>query len=73
MTISGYEQEFGTTIQRRKSVVELAEAGREFVRDKPQELVDLAMGRVPYLAKYIATDGAWQLPAGAFKRGGGPT
>lgn len=71
--VSNYEKQFKVTIQREKSIEELADQGESFLpedrglwslatkEDYPEDLVLVAPGE------------EWKLPAGAFKRGGGPT
>lgn len=71
--ISLYEGEFGYTIKKGLTVIDMADKGKEFVSDKPQALVDLAMGRTPYAIEDFRTVGEWKLPSGAYKRCGGPT
>lgn len=68
--IARYEQELNHTIDNTRSVVEMAEKGESFVA-APQRLIDLAMSE-QYPADLVHTY-SWQLPLGAFKRGGGPT
>lgn len=69
--IASYEQEFGCTIQRKKSVREQADAGEVF----PEVLTQLmarsrAMG-YEYPESIFTDD--WKMPAGAFKKCGGPS
>ena len=68
--LASYEKTLGHTIDNKLTVLEMADRGRSFV-EAPKELVDLAMSR-DYSATEVVTT-AWQLPAGAFKRDGGPT
>ena len=65
-----YEQSLGHTIDNKLPLLQMADRGRSFVT-APKELVDLAMG-TDYPDSEVTTD-CWQLPAGAFKKGGGPT
>jgi len=69
VTIAAYEELFGCTIHRDKSVIELAERGDEYVSDKPASLRKRAMSDAPF-GNLIA--GKWELPAGAYKTCGGP-
>jgi hypothetical protein len=69
--IAQYETDFGKTIHRGKSVVQLADSGTPYPACHNQELVDLALGR-NYPATLVRTD-KWTLPAGAFKHCGGPS
>jgi 3'-phosphoadenosine 5'-phosphosulfate sulfotransferase (PAPS reductase)/FAD synthetase len=69
--IAQYEQDFGMTIHRGKSVVQLADCGTPYPACHNQELVDLALGR-NYPVALALTD-KWSLPSGAFKHCGGPS
>lgn len=69
--IARYEVEFGKTIHQGKSVVQLANAGKPYPQCEDTELVKLALSR-GYPVEQALTE-AWSLPAGAFKRCGGPT
>lgn len=68
--IHQYEREFDHTIDNRLSVVQMADKGRNFV-DADPSLVNLAMGD-EYPEDMVFTE-HWELPAGAFKTGGGPS
>lgn len=68
------EKRFGLTIDAKLSVVEQANRGCSFVEDAPKCLVDLAMGTdYPVDDVFVPEGQEWILPAGAFKRQGGPT
>jgi len=69
--ITQYEWDFGKTIHKGKSVVDLADRGKPYPACYSPELVALAMGRnyPPHLA---LTDN-WTLPPGAYKHCGGPS
>jgi 3'-phosphoadenosine 5'-phosphosulfate sulfotransferase (PAPS reductase)/FAD synthetase len=69
--IACYEQEFGKTIHKGKSVVDLADRGTPYPQCYNPELVALAMGR-NYPA-HLALSDNWMLPPGAFKHCGGPS
>ena len=69
--IARYERDFGKTIHKGKSVVDLADKGTAYPECYDRELVALAMGR-DYPA-HLALTGDWKLPPGAFKRCGGPS
>ncbi len=69
--IAALEQEFGKTIQRKFSVVQLAERGKSYLPDDIQ-LRALGNGCTYYSATDIITTD-WVQPAGAFKQCGGPT
>lgn len=70
--VASYEEQFGKTIRKGLTVIQVADKGKEFVKDKDKGLIDLAMGRAPYTARHFFTEGEWTMPAGAFKRCGGP-
>lgn len=65
--IAGYEEEFGKTIHRSKSVRELAAEGTPY--DMDPEIVKVAMSH-KYNQTIITDD--WVQPSGAFKECGGP-
>ena len=69
--IAEHEREFGKTIHKGKSVVDLADRGTPYPECNNPELVALAMGR-DYPAHLALTDN-WTLPSGAFKHCGGPS
>lgn len=73
--IAAYEQQFGVTIQRKESIIEQAAKGNPFVSSAPDWLIKLAMeqGEFPESEFYHQPGEEWQLPAGAYKRCGGPT
>lgn len=66
--IAKYEEEFGKTIQRKKSVRELAAEGESFI-PADAELREIAIGKT-YGESVKTAD--WQMPVGAFKKDGGP-
>jgi 3'-phosphoadenosine 5'-phosphosulfate sulfotransferase (PAPS reductase)/FAD synthetase len=68
--LARYERDFGKTIHRGKSVVDLADRGTPYPQCHNSELVALAMGR-NYPAHLLSDN--WTLPPGAFKHCGGPT
>lgn len=68
--IAQYEEEFGFTIQRDKSVRELAETGSFTVNDP--ELVKLATSK-HYNQPVVIDKSKWELPIGAYAEGCGPT
>jgi hypothetical protein len=69
--ITQYERDFGKTIHRGQSVVELADRGTPYPECHDRGLVALAMGR-DYPAHLALTD-SWRLPPGAFRHCGGPS
>jgi 3'-phosphoadenosine 5'-phosphosulfate sulfotransferase (PAPS reductase)/FAD synthetase len=69
--IAAYEQQFGKTIHRTKSVTELAQAGMPYIESGFTPLVQRAMSTT-YPVSDIIVQGNWAIPAGAFKYSGGP-
>lgn len=67
--VAAFEQEFGLTINRKKSVPELVAKGKPYPAITP-ELVSAALSR-EYTGKILG--GNWELPAGAFGESCGPT
>ena len=68
------ERRFGLTIKQNMSVVQQADKGTSFAADAPPWLVDLAMSTAyPLSEALVPKTGTWELPAGAYKRCGGPT
>jgi 3'-phosphoadenosine 5'-phosphosulfate sulfotransferase (PAPS reductase)/FAD synthetase len=68
--IARYEADFGRTIHKGKSIVELADRGHPYPECSDAGLVALALGR-DYPTAGILTD-TWSLPPGAFRHCGGP-
>lgn len=66
--IANYEQSFGCTINRSKTVNQLADAGTPYECDP--EMLKLAES-TEYTAQIIVPE--WHLPPGAFKENAGPT
>jgi hypothetical protein len=72
--IAAFEREFGSTIKQGSSIGELADRGRPYLACADAALVRLALSHDYPADQVILPDGqAWELPPGAFKRGGGPT
>ena len=69
--IARYEVDFGKTIHKGKSVLDLANKGTAYPECDNEELVALAMGR-DYPTQLALTDN-WTMPAGAFRHCGGPS
>ncbi len=69
--ISDYEQEFGKTINRDKSVPEMIALGKPFEGMDP-EIIRSALSRT-FDEPVIMAPGTWKLPAGAFGENAGPT
>jgi len=68
--LSGYEDRFGRTIKRSISLKALADSGKPF----PYKLADaLAATSETFDEPIQLAAYQWQLPAGAFAKGGGPT
>lgn len=70
--VAMYEARFGCTIQRKRSVRELADAGTAYERTADAALVRLAVHARFDSPVRVAPD-AWELPAGAFGESCGPT
>lgn len=73
--IADLERQFGVTIKKGPSVEDMAARGKEFVSDKSEELRRLAMSPDAFTAGhfFLPESEVWRMPAGAFKRCGGPT
>lgn len=69
--IADLEVRLGHTIDSKRTVVEKADRGRYEVPPGMEEDVVLAMGS-EYPADLVVLD-PWELPAGAYRRGGGPS
>jgi hypothetical protein len=70
--ILDYERRFGRTIQRGGDVEHLASKGRSFLPDD-LELIRLALSEeIPPEYIVVAEGEEWVLPAGAYRRSGGP-
>ena len=68
--VAGYEEQFGVTIQRKKSVRQLAVLGQPYqwsAADARAAMAQVVTGPI------IAAPGAWKLPAGAYGESCGPT
>jgi len=71
--IAEYERRFGITIKKGRTVKEQADAGTAYPECHDDELVALAIGRgYPENFVFVGDGQEWQLPAGAYRRGGGP-
>lgn len=66
--IAKYEEEFGKTIQRKKSVRQLADEGHSFIPED-DALIDISCSEE--YQESVRTE-HWRLPVGAFKVDGGP-
>ncbi|MFK4046378.1 Phosphoadenosine phosphosulfate reductase family protein (plasmid) [Roseomonas mucosa] len=71
--IAAYEEQFGRTIQRARSIRALADLGRPYpVAVARPDLVALALGET-WALPILGLPSAWTLPAGAFGEAAGPT
>lgn len=68
--IASYEEEFGSTIQRKLSVRQLADMGTPY--EMAPDMVKLAMSQEYPVDLIIVPEGEWRLPAGAFGEASGP-
>ena len=72
--ILAYERLFGSTIKHGLDVEQVANRGTPYPECNDLDLVRLALSPdYPGNQVLVPSEEAWQLPAGAFKRGGGPT
>jgi 3'-phosphoadenosine 5'-phosphosulfate sulfotransferase (PAPS reductase)/FAD synthetase len=71
--IAELEREFGLTIRRGKSVVEMADAGTPYAAASDSALVAAALSRHYTLPVRVENESDWTLPAGAYGHSGGPT
>ena len=70
---AAYEERFGRTIQRTRSIRALADLGRPYPAALARpDLVALALGETWHLP-IVGLPSAWTLPAGAFGEAAGPT
>jgi hypothetical protein len=68
------EQRFGLTIKQGLTVLDQANDGASYCENAPQWLIDMALSQeYPYDEVFVPDGYEWQLPAGAYKRCGGPT
>jgi 3'-phosphoadenosine 5'-phosphosulfate sulfotransferase (PAPS reductase)/FAD synthetase len=71
--IAQYEEEFGVTIQRKRSVRRLAVLGQPYeATTADPDLVAVAMSR-EYTEPVLVAEGQWELPAGAYGDSCGPS
>ncbi|CAB4137404.1 CysH 3'-phosphoadenosine 5'-phosphosulfate sulfotransferase (PAPS reductase)/FAD synthetase and related enzymes [uncultured Caudovirales phage] len=71
--VAGYERSFNATIHRSESVEKRADKGEVYAAAKTQpELVKLADSKT-WAGPVLVPPDAWQLPAGAFGKTGGPS
>lgn len=71
--VAEYERRFGVTIKRGMTVEQLAAKGESFLPDDP-DLAALALSHGYDPRKVLVPESEeWVLPAGAYKRAGGPT
>lgn len=67
-----YEARWGVTIKRGRTLDQLADAGTPYAQADDTALVAVALN-CNYTEGVTVAPGDWTIPAGAFKRGGGPT
>lgn len=71
--ISLYEGEFATTIKKGISVAESIQKGKSFIPENMEKYRKLARSHEYPLEEFFVPEGQeWVMPAGAFKRCGGP-
>jgi 3'-phosphoadenosine 5'-phosphosulfate sulfotransferase (PAPS reductase)/FAD synthetase len=70
--VAGYETRWGFTIKRNVSLSALADSGTPYPESDDAALVALALSTT-YHEPVGRPASDWKLPAGAFKRGGGPS
>lgn len=79
--IMEFERRFNTTIKREgdlrafiaRRTPKYPEGGKSFVPAGAEAIIQRALSDAPWSAPVIIPPDQWQLPAGAFKRGGGPS
>lgn len=72
-SVASYERIFGVTITNGRTVEQVADRGTPYPETADAALVDLAMGDdYPADLALVPEGQEWRLPAGAFRRGGGP-
>lgn len=69
--IAGHEQDFGVTIHRQLPVVERADKGTPY--QYSQQDAQRAVSYDPWSTPLLLPPSQWTLPAGAYKRCGGPS
>ena len=68
-----YERRFGISIKKGRTLEDQADAGSPYPECYDDDLVALAMGhQYPENLAFVSDGQEWQLPAGAYRRGGGP-
>ena len=67
-----YEARWGVTVKRDRNLTRLADAGTPYPQVADTALVALALDH-DYREAVTVDPAHWRTPAGAFKRGGGPT
>lgn len=71
--IAAFEKEFGCTIKKGVTVEQLADRGTPYPACGDPALVRLAMSDVYPSDQVLVPEGEWRPPAGAFRKGGGPS
>lgn len=70
--VASYEKQFGVTIRKGLTVIDAADRGTPHTEVNIEAYRALAMAH-DYPESAILANGEWTLPAGAYKRCGGPT
>ncbi len=70
--VAGYEAEFGKTIKKGLTVIQLADKGKSYEMSAEARAAALAT-EYPSERIFVPEGEAWVLPPGAYKRCGGPT
>ena len=71
LTIAEFEKEFGKTINRNRSVMEMIAMGRPYADMNPADIKSALSEKFEELV--ILPEGSWKLPAGAYGENAGPT
>jgi 3'-phosphoadenosine 5'-phosphosulfate sulfotransferase (PAPS reductase)/FAD synthetase len=71
--VAGLEEEFVCTIRHGRSVREQAERGMPYPQVYDPALRALGLGEDDPADQVLVDPADWELPAGAFRRGGGPS
>lgn len=71
--IAAYEKEFSCTIKKGVTIEQLADRGTPYPKCEDAALVKLAMGEDYPADQVLVPEEEWRFPAGAFRRGGGPS
>ncbi len=69
--LAAYEEEFGSTIRRKESIVQSADRGRSYLRARDHNLAAMSQ-RDNFEGPVIVPTDAWELPRGAYRKDSGP-